>query len=78
MVQPFGADYKPKDVPLSQYWQDSSYDTAAQCEAAKAAMPDNALRKAKTGAKMKDWWTAMAGAVLAGSCVATDDPRLAQ
>ena len=66
------------NVPISQYWHDSSYDSAAQCEQAKLALGDLAVKRMKTNyLKMGDaFWEADASSYFESECIATDDPRI--
>ncbi len=79
MIPPLDKDQHPNfDVPLSSYMQDSAYDTAAQCENAKAQLPKIRLNAAKKQPEMKNFWIGLADSTLGGLCVESNDPRLAK
>ncbi len=78
MIPPLDNSQKPRtDLPLSQYWQDSSYDSARECEEAKLQLQRFHLDRSKKNVDhMHEFYYGMFESIAQGSCVASDDPRL--
>jgi hypothetical protein len=76
LLPPVDTENNPRtDLPISEYRQVQSYDTARDCEAAK----DKFLKEYRTNAEKpggREFWLGMDASVVEGLCVSSDDPRL--
>jgi hypothetical protein len=75
MIPPLDNNKPQANLPVSEYWQHQSFDSARECEASK----EGYLKKYQANAKetgMTAYWTGMMESVAQGLCIATDDPRL--
>lgn len=70
VVDPHGA-WKPVPLPLSQWDNEGSYDSASQCMDAR----EHLLNEFKMDGMPKPGLTVMNSL---GQCIASDDPRLAK
>ncbi|MGO9266812.1 MAG: hypothetical protein ACLQBA_18355 [Candidatus Binataceae bacterium] len=81
MIPPIGNDLqdfkKNLKTPLSTWIQDSAYDSAKDCEAAKDSLLEKRMSKNESRFD-PDSAARFALATAVGKCVSSDDPRLAK
>jgi len=79
MVPPFNPpNYQLRtDLPLSEWWQHQSFDSAADCETAQNDLVNKfASKSKKASGQIAEFWITSAESMAQGHCIASDDPRL--